>query len=292
MKIKILTLFLLLCFHVLSQIPKSKHSQICRIKIDSLENLLMDENTKQKKVQDSLTKVISNLERDNEDNSKNTINSDKYNTDYVLINNFKWAATNFGGTTSFNSPDKNADQWLEDNGFYRCDNQKEWSIKIKEDQPSYFLLEEPLFCVGYFFNLPALKKLEKNPPKGWRIANHLDFKNLYDYSKDLNIKSITPFQLLVSNYTRSEDKAKSKLNWTSQTIYNIYNLSLFPVSYFNGYESMIEYNNHLIIYSHFNEGTNKIYCSNLSPKDKSMPVEIKFGEDGFDYGFLVRLINK
>jgi hypothetical protein len=267
-------------------------NDLLRSKIDSLELMLQNAGEILKREKDSLVGIITDLKKNKQESTRKSKNSDLYSADYILIGYNKWAATNFGGS-SLNFSSDYADDWLSDNNFYRCLDEEEWIEKINSDEPAYFVLEEPLYCVGYFFNLRALKKLQNNPPNGWRIAKYEDFNDLFNHIVNLKIKSTTPFQLLAGNYSQSTNiEAKKKLCWTGQIVNDIYNLSLFPVSYFSGFVSLLTFNNSLNLFSRFDEETNKIYYTEIGPNNKLQPAERRFGSEAYDYGFLVRLIKK
>jgi hypothetical protein len=99
----------------------------------------------------------------------------------------------------------------------------------------------------------------------------------------------------LSNYSNPFEKNTTKLHpltWSGLPTYNIYNLSLYPVSYFSGFESLLSYNNLLNLFSRYDEETNKIYFTEISSMNKTSVVERKLGSEAYDYGFLVRLIKK
>ena len=277
-------------FGVMSQNKRdNKEINFLKNQKDSLELTLEAVKQLINKQKDSLNRIISDMKNKKTENAyKKT--SDDFSCDYILIGSNKLASTNFGGKNN-NSSNENTDDWLEENGYERCMNETEWIDMISSEKPAYYVLEEPLYCVGYFFNSFALKKLQENPPNGWRVANFNDFTDLFNHVSNLKLKTTSPFQLLVSNYSLSiNSEAKNKLIWTNQTINDIYNLSLFPVSYFSGFVSLLTFNKSLNIFSRLDEETNKIYYTELSPNNKLLPTERRFGSEAYDYGFLVRLI--
>jgi hypothetical protein len=291
MKLNLFFLTLFISFWGFSQSKKdNKEINFLKKQRDSLE-LAIDEIKESIVIQrDSLRKIINELTKKKDEGTKKKKTSDDFLGDYILIGSNKWASTNFGGA-KLNPSNDNTDDWLSENGYERCTSENEWIDMISSEKPAYFVLEEPLFCVGYFFNSFALKKLQENPPKGWRIADFNDFIELYNYTTNLKLKTTSPFQLLVSNYSLTTNlEAKKKLTWTNQTINDIYNLSLYPVSYFSGFVSLLSFNTSLNLFSRYDEVNNKIYYTEVSPNNKLLPSERRFGSEAYDYGFLVRLI--
>ncbi len=291
MKIILLFFTLLISIGVFSQ-RKRENKEIIFIKNqkDSLELILEDVKQIVEKQKDSIKRIITDLKNKKSEDTKKKKSDDNFSDDYILIGSNKWASTNLGGT-KLNSSNDNTDDWLTENGFERCISEKDWIEMLNSEQPAYFILEDPLNCVGYFFNSFALKKLQENPPKGWRIADFNDFIELYNHTTNLKLKTTSPFQLLVSNYSlTTNSEAKKKLTWTNLTIHDIYNLSLYPVSYFSGFVSLLSFNTSLNLFSRYDEEKNKIYYTELSPNNKFLPSERRFGSEADDYGFLVRLI--
>jgi hypothetical protein len=288
MKTILTTILIMTCFFGFSQDKKDKKNKKIEIidlelnkKFDSLNKLFVQ-------TKDSLDIFKKEDKNKSKETKKETITTD-FNLDYILIGDQRWCATNIGDANSI------LKNWIVANKFYRCSSEQEWIDKVNSNTPAFYVLKNELNNVGYFFNIEGLKKLQNNPPKGWRIANIHDFEELIEYVNNLKIKSITSLQLILGNYNYPIEKNTTKLHpltWTGLPTHNIYNLSLYPVSYFSGFESLLTYNNLLNLFSRYDEETNKIYFTEISSSNKTSIVERKLGSEAYDYGFLVRLIKK
>ena len=286
----ILTILLLICsFLVFSQKnenrkdkKKNENNELFKSELDSIYTLFI-------KTKDSLDSLIN--EKNNSKEIKKEKITNELNLDYILIGDQKWCQSNIGNENSI------LEKWVYENKFYECTSEQEWSdvVNSNKSKPAYYVLKNELKKVGYFFNIEGLRKLENNPPKGWRIAKYEDFQELLDYVNNLKIKSINSLQLILSNYSAPIKTTTTNihpLTWSGLTTYDIYKLSLYPSSYFTGFESLLTKNNSLNLFSRFDEETNKIYFTEISSINKTSVIERKLGSEAYDYGFLVRLIKK
>ncbi len=289
MKTVLTILLLISSFHVFSQekekkigkkkTEKNKNSELFTSNCDSLNTLLI-------KTKDSLNLLIK--EKINTKETKKDKVTKELILDYILIGKQKWCTTNIGSENSL------FETWVKENKFQECTSEQEWNdvINSNNSKPAYYVLKG-LNTAGYFFNVEGLRMIQENPPKGWRIAKYEDFQELVEYVNKLKIKSINSLQLILSNFSppvQKQTNAIHPLIWAGLPIYNIYNLSLYPVSYFSGFESLLTYNKSLNLFSRYEEATNKIYFTEISTMNKAFVVERKLGSEASDYGFLVRLI--
>ena len=261
---------------------KNENNELFKSQLDSLNTLFI-------KTKDSLELLIN--EKNNSKETKKEKITNELNLDYILIGDQKWCQSNIGNENEV------LEKWVEENKFYECTSEQDWSdvVNSNKPKPAYYVLKNELKKVGYFFNIEGLKKLENNPPKGWRIAKYEDFQVLIDYVNNLKIKPINSLQLILSNNfvpIQKKTNAIHALTWAGLPTYNIYNLSLYPVSYFSGFESLLTYNNLLNLFSRYDEENNKVYFTEISSVNKTSISERKLGSEAYDYGFLVRLIKK
>ena len=111
----------------------------------------------------------------------------------------------------------------------------------------------------------------------WRIASHNDFSNLYSHAASL-LKSLkltttfSPFHLIAGNPT--DEMLLKKAKWNMKVV-DIYNLNIFPYTYYTGFIELLGDEDYIEYFSSFDESGN-VVVTHISP-DNKLPeiIELK-----------------
>lgn len=205
------------------------------------------------------------------------------------IDSNDWAVFNLGAGLPHRFDDQSlVDQWLNEYLFIRCTNEKEW--KENENQARY-LAPKGTCEMGYYFSLLAIQKINDllKQDSTWRIAEFQDFKALFNHASNLNIKSATPFQLLVGNPKTKE--MREKFTWKGQVVYDIYGMQISPNAYYTGFDALLTNEGYVDYFSKFSDrSSDQFYVTHIFSENKILPLELKFGVESLNYGFFIRLI--
>ena len=207
------------------------------------------------------------------------------------IGKSQWSITNFGGYSELYPEEQDQIRdFLKYNKFIECSDKESWADQFDNEKPAYYILSEPCYKLGFYFNKFAIKELEVLLETiGWKIADYTDFKALYEHVAKRNLKSYSPFNLIVGNPTN--DKLKSICFWKGHTVYDIYGLNIFPYSSFTGYDIDLKNEVNVEYFSKFTDD-NAIQITFLTPNGK-LPIELKYESDNVSgFGFFIRLIKK
>ncbi|MBM3424733.1 MAG: hypothetical protein FJY06_04455 [Bacteroidetes bacterium] len=200
-----------------------------------------------------------------------------------------WAVYNFGSGSPHRVSDQSlVDQWLNEHLFIRCTNEKEWQ---ENENKARYLVPKGTSEMGYYFSLTAIRKINDllKIDSTWRIAEFQDFKALFNHASNLNIKSASPFQLLVGNPKTKE--IREKFTWKGQVVYDIYGLQISPFAYYTGFDDLLTNEGYVDYFSHFSDkSSDQFYVTHIFSENKILPLELKFGDESLNYGFFIRLI--
>jgi hypothetical protein len=211
----------------------------------------------------------------------------------TLIGNDQWAISNFGGITSINQTEKEQIlEFLSSKKFNECHTDEEWASYLETNSPAFFVLGDTLNSLGFYFNVPAINKLELIfEGTEWRIANHNDFSNLYknvaSLSNKLGLTNFSSLQLIAGN--PKDEMLLKKTKWNMKVV-DIYNLNLFPYTYYTGFTELLGDEDYIEYFSDFDQSGNVI-VTHISP-DNKLPFKYAYGSESLNYGFLIRLIKK
>ena len=229
--------------------------QVITIKFDSLIKDLEVIYLEQVKKIDSLIQKTN--KKDKPPTSTIDIqNSEELKLTTTSIGKSQWSITNFGGYSELYPEEQDQIRdFLKDNNFIECSDKESWADQFDNE----------------------------------KIADYTDFKALYEHVAKRNLKSYSPFNLIVGNPTN--DKLKSICNWKGYTVYDIYGLNIFPYSSFTGYDIDLKNEVNVEYFSKFTDD-NAIQTTFLTPNGK-LPIELKYESDDVSgFGFFIRLIKK
>jgi hypothetical protein len=212
----------------------------------------------------------------------------------TLIGKDQWSISNFGGASQMNNLEsEQVLKFLRSKNFNECHNDEEWSDNLESNLPAFFVLSDTLHSLGFYFNVTAIKELESILENTeWRIASHNDFSNLYSHAASL-LKSLkltttfSPFHLIAGNPT--DEMLLKKAKWNMKVV-DIYNLNIFPYTYYTGFIELLGDEDYIEYFSSFDESGN-VVVTHISP-DNKLPFKYAYGSESLNYGFLIRLIKK
>jgi hypothetical protein len=209
----------------------------------------------------------------------------------TLIGNDQWAISNFGGISSVNPTEKEQIlEFLISKKFNECRTDEEWANYLELNSPAFFVLGDTLNSLGFYFNVPAIYRLESIlEGTEWRIAKYNDFSNLYNnvatLSKKLGLTNFSPLQLIAGNI--KDETLVKKIKWNMKVV-DIYNLNLFPFTYYTGFTELLGDEDYIEYFSNFDQNGN-VVVTHISP-DNKLPFQYAYGSESLNYGFLIRLI--
>lgn len=212
----------------------------------------------------------------------------------TLIGKDQWSISNFGGASQMNNLEsEQVLEFLRSKNFNECHNDEEWANNLESNLPAFFVLSDTLHSLGFYFNVTAIKELESILENTeWRIASHNDFSNLYSHATSLlkNLKLTTtfsPFHLIAGNPT--DEMLLKKAKWNMKVV-DIYNLNIFPYTYYTGFIELLGDEDYIEYFSGFDDSGN-VVVTHISP-DNKLPFKYAYGSESLNYGFLIRLIKK